>query len=147
MISTQLHSPLVTLQKAPGKGARGTWIPPTSEAFKKVLYCLTSVSAFTSSMGLCPVTLSSWLAELCTLPSPGSDLPGAITDSSSLSHALHRSASWLNDAIHPFQLLCFLTSSWIPLTYLQCLPGAACFPSFCCLLRLSFPLWTLHLCK
>lgn len=60
-------------------------------------------------MGLCPATLSSWLAELCALPSPGSDLPGAITDSSSLSHALDHSASWLGDAIRPFQLLRFLT--------------------------------------
>lgn len=132
-ISTQLHSPLVTLQKAPGKGAHGTWIPPTSQAFKKVLYCLTSVSAFPSSMGLCPVTLSSWLAELCALPSPGSDLPGATADSSSLSHALDHSASWLSDTIQPFQLLCFtLNSSHLPpMPSRSCLPPAACkfFPS------------------
>lgn len=146
-ISTRLHSPLVTLQKAPGKGAHGTWIPPTSQAFKKVLYCLTSVSAFPSSIGLCPVTLSLWLAELSSLPSPGSDLPGATTDSSSLSHALDHSASWLSDAIQPFQLHCFLILPWIPLTSLQCLPGAAFLPSFCCLQIFSFPLWTLHSCK
>lgn len=66
MISAQLHSPLVTLQKAPGERARGTRIPPTSEAFKKVLHCLAPVSASPSSTGLCPATRSSWLATaLC----------------------------------------------------------------------------------
>lgn len=146
-ISTQLRSPLVTLQKSPGKGAHGTWILPTSEAFKKVLYCLTSVSAFPSSMGLCPVTLSLWLAGLCALPSPGSDLPGATTDSSSLFPCPWLLSIWLSNALHPLQLLHFLTLPWIPLTSLQCLLGAAFLPSSCCLQILSFPLWALHSCK
>lgn len=54
MISAQLHSPLVTLQKAQAERARGTRIPPTSEAFKKVLYCLAPVSASPSYHGAMP---------------------------------------------------------------------------------------------
>lgn len=65
MISAQLHSPLVTLQKAPGERARGTRIPPTSEAVQE---SSAPVSASPSSTGLCPATRSSWHSFVPFLP-------------------------------------------------------------------------------
>lgn len=105
MISAQLHSPLVTLQKAPGKRARGTRIPPTSEAVQESSALSGTGICFPIFHGAMPCN-SLFMAQLCALPSPGADLPSALTDSSSLSHALHPLASWLADASHPLQLLC-----------------------------------------